>query len=105
MLTTYLPGEVERRLGAAGLSPRRVQGGRELAISCPECKTEGDHFTVNAETGAAHCFKCGCSTHLAKLAPNAEKNRRRSLTSLEALDRNLPAWEQALREADDGALG
>jgi len=103
-LTTYSPGEVERRLGAAGMSPRRVAGGCEWAVSCPECGVAGDHFTVNAETGAAHCFKCQHSTHLEKLAPNGEKNRRRPLTSLEALERDLPAWQQALREADNTAL-
>ena len=104
-MTTYFPGEVERRLGAAGMSPRRVEGGRELAVACPECRAEGEHFTVSAETGAAHCFKCKHSTHLEKLAPNGErKNSRRSLTSLEALERDLPAWQQALREADDRAL-
>ncbi len=105
-MTTYLPGEVERRLGAAGMSPRRAAGGHELAVACPECCAEGEHFTVSAETGAAHCFKCQHSTHIEKLAPTGgKKSRRGALTSLEALERDLPGWQQALRNADDAVLG
>lgn len=105
------PGEVESYIQNKGLGYKKINGGKEIATTCPfnDCdddrrNNEEYHFNINTETGQYHCFKCNEKGNLITLKKHFGDLQKKSATQPVRNKNRMPTTMSKVAEVCHNSL-